>query len=91
MFDGLDVVEDENSVNGLTKCQNGLGIDDKLRSKNGNVTRYFLTDHLGSTEALADASDAITSSTSCDFFRNAATLSDGLQSPSTSRFELNCR
>ena len=49
-----------------------MGIDDKLRSKNGNTVRYFLTDHLGSTVALADASGAIVSSTSYDSFGNAA-------------------
>jgi RHS repeat-associated protein len=49
-----------------------LGIDDKLRSKNGPTVRYFLTDHLGSTEALADASGTIVSSTSYDSFGNAA-------------------
>ena len=48
-----------------------MGIDDKLRSKKGNVVRYFLTDHLGSTEALTDASGAIVLSTSYDSFGNA--------------------
>ena len=59
-------------MNGITTYQNGLGIDDKLRSKNGTTVRYFLTDHLGSTVALADASGAIVSSTSYDSFGNAA-------------------
>ena len=59
-------------MNGVTTYQNGLGIDDKLRSKNGNTIRYFLTDHLGSTEALTDANGAITSSTTYDSFGNAA-------------------
>ena len=58
-------------MNGITTYQNGLGIDDKLRSKNGTTVRYFLTDHLGSTVALADASGAIVSSTSYDSFGNA--------------------
>ena len=51
--------------------QNGLGIDDKLRSKNGTTVRYFITDHLGSTEALTDSSGAIVASTSYDSFGNA--------------------
>ena len=59
-------------MNGVTVYQNGLRIDNKLRSKNGNVVRYFLTDHLGSTVALADSSGAIVSSTSYDSFGNAA-------------------
>ena len=58
-------------MNGVTTYQNGLGIDDKLRSKKGNVVRYFITDHLGSTEALTDASGAIISSTTYDSFGNA--------------------
>ena len=49
----------------------GLRIDEKLRSKNGTTVRYFLTDHLGSTEALADATGAIVSSTSYDSFGNS--------------------
>ena len=64
MFDGLDVVEDEHSVNGITKYENGLGIEDKLRSKNGTTALYFLTDHLGSTVALTDANGKVVSSTS---------------------------
>ena len=51
--------------------ENGLGIDDKLRSKNVTTARYFLTDHLGSTVAITDASGKITSSTSYDSFGNA--------------------
>ena len=35
------------------------------------MARYFLTDHLGSTEALADSSGAIVSSTTYDSFGNA--------------------
>ena len=70
-YDGWDVVREDSSLNGITLYQNGLGIDDKLRSKNGTTIRYFLTDHLGSTEALTDASGTITSSTSYDSFGNA--------------------
>ena len=70
-YDGWDVIREDSSLKGVTVYQNGLGIDDKLRSKNGNVIRYFLTDHLGSTVALTDASGAITSSTSYDSFGNA--------------------
>ena len=71
-YDGWDVIREESSLNGITVYQNGLGIDEKLRSKNGNVVRYFLTDHLGSTVALTDSSGAIVSSTSYDSFGNAA-------------------
>ena len=71
-YDGWDVIREDSSLKGVTVYQNGLGIDDKLRSKNGNVIRYFLTDHLGSTVALTDANGAITSSTTYDSFGNAA-------------------
>ena len=64
-------MREDHSVNGITLYQNGLGIDDKLRSKKGNVVSYFLTDHLGSTVTLADANGAITSSTTYDSFGNA--------------------
>ena len=70
-YDGWDVIREESSLNGVTVYQNGLGIDDKLRSKNGSTIRYFLTDHLGSTVALTDANGAITSSTTYDSFGNA--------------------
>ena len=66
------MIREDSSLNGVTLYQNGLGIDDKLRSKNGTTVRYFLTDHLGSTEALTDANGAITSSTTYDSFGNAA-------------------
>ena len=71
-YDGWDVVREDHSVNGIMKYENGMGIDDKLSSKKGNVVRYFITDHLGSTEALTDSSGAIVSSTSYDSFGNAA-------------------
>ena len=67
----LDVIREAHSANGITKYENGLGIDDKLRSKNGTTVRYFITDHLGSTVALTDANGAITSSTTYDSFGNA--------------------
>ena len=71
-YDGWDVIREDSSLKGVTVYQNGLGIDDKLRSKNGTTVRYFITDHLGSTVALTDANGAITSSTTYDSFGNAA-------------------
>ena len=70
-YDGWDVIREDSSLKGVTVYQNGLGIDDKLRSKNGTTVRYFLTDHLGSTVALTNSSGAITSSTTYDSFGNA--------------------
>ncbi len=51
IHDGMDVVMDDNS-GVLTKYQNGLGIDDKLKLTSGGVAKYFLQDHLGSTEMV---------------------------------------
>jgi len=68
-YDGLDVVMDD--VNGtLTKYQNGFGIDNKLKMATGNTPSYFLTDHLGSTNALTNSTGAITSSATYDSFGN---------------------
>lgn len=70
-YDGLDVVMDDDSVSGITKYQNGLGIDDKLKLTNGTDTKYFLQDHLGSTTGLLDSSGNIVSSASYDSFGNS--------------------
>lgn len=48
-----------------------MGIDNKLRVQTGSDVKYFLTDHLGSTNGLADSSGNLTASTSYDSFGNA--------------------
>ena len=70
--DGHDVLLDDDANTGTTKYLNGPGIDKKLRVQNGSDVKYFLTDHLGSTNALADATGAIaiTSQTAYDSFGN---------------------
>jgi RHS repeat-associated protein len=68
--DGQDVVMDNvNSV--ITKYQNGLGIDSKLKLKTGSVSKYFLQDHLGSTTALTNSSGSVVESASYDSFGNS--------------------
>jgi RHS repeat-associated protein len=62
---------DDDSVSGITKYQNGLGIDNKLELTNGTDTKYFLQDHLGSTVGLADSSGNQISSASYDSFGNS--------------------
>jgi RHS repeat-associated protein len=69
IYDGQDVLVDDNSGT-LTKYINGDGIDDKLRVQTGSDVKYFLADHLGSTNALTDSSGNITSSASYDSFGN---------------------
>ncbi len=53
IYDGQDVLVDDNGGT-LTKYINGDGIDNKLKMQTGNDVKYFLADHLGSTNALAD-------------------------------------
>src|SRR5688572_27758797 len=62
-YDGLDIVMDDDAVTGITKYQNGIGIDDKLKLTNGGVSKFFLQDHLGSTIALTNSSGAVTEQT----------------------------
>ncbi len=56
----------------MTKYQNGPGIDNKLKLSANGVSKYFLADHLGSTNALTDSSGNVTSSATYDSFGNAS-------------------
>jgi YD repeat-containing protein len=69
-YDGADVILDDDSVQGQVKYLNGLGIDNKLRQTINNQAQYFLSDHLGSTNGLADNSGNLISSTNYDAFGN---------------------
>jgi RHS repeat-associated protein len=46
------------------------GIDDKLKTKTGTTSQFYLQNHLGSTVALTNSSGAITESQSYDSFGN---------------------
>ncbi len=70
IYDGLDVVADDNNGT-LTKYQNGLGIDNKLKMVTSGTAKYFLSDHLGSTVGLTDSSGNVSSSASYDSFGNS--------------------
>jgi RHS repeat-associated protein len=70
IYDGNDVLVDDNNGT-LTKYQNGLGIDNKLKMVTNGTAKYFLTDHLGSTSGLANASGNLTEQTAYDSFGNA--------------------
>lgn len=70
IYDGLDVVMDDNG-GVLTKYQNGLGIDNKLKMITSGQAKYFLQDHLGSTVGLADSGGNVVSSASYDSFGNS--------------------
>ncbi len=69
-YDGDDVLLDDNGGT-LTKYQNGLGIDNKLQQTTGSATSYFLADHLGSTNGIADSTGSLTALTGYDSFGNA--------------------
>lgn len=69
IHDGQDVLADDNAGT-LTKYQNGPGIDNKLRVQTGGSVNYFIADHLGSTNGLADSSGALTTQTAYDSFGN---------------------
>jgi RHS repeat-associated protein len=68
--DGQDIVLDDiNST--LTKYQNGLGIDDKLKLVSGGTSKYFLQNHLRSTVDIANSSGVSIDSNSFDSFGTA--------------------
>lgn len=73
IYDGQDVLVDDNSGM-LTKHLNGAGIDNKLRVQTGSDVKYFLTDHLGSTNGLADSSGNLSALTNYDSFGNATNI-----------------
>ncbi len=72
-YDGDDVLLDDN-FGTLTKYLNGEGIDNKLRQTTGSNTSYFLADHLGSTNGLANGTGALVASTHYDSFGNPTNL-----------------
>lgn len=72
IYDGMDVLADDNG-GVLTKYQNGLGIDNKLKVSINGTAKYFLTDHLGSTVGLTNQSGAATEQTAYDSFGIATT------------------
>ncbi len=69
-YDGNDVVLDDN-FGVITKYQNGLGIDNKLKMVTNGVSKYFLQHHLGSTTALTNSSGSVIESATYDSFGNA--------------------
>ena len=71
-YDGHDVVMDDDGAYGITKYQNGFGIDDKIKLTNAGASKYFLQDHLGSTLGLADSNGNVVSSASYDSFGNSS-------------------
>lgn len=54
----------------MAKFLNGSGIDNKLQMQTGSDIKYFLTDHLGSTNGLTDGAGNLVESASYDAFGN---------------------
>jgi hypothetical protein len=77
IYDGQDVLADDNAGT-LTKYQNGLGIDNKLRVQSGGTVNYFLSDHLGSTNGLTDSTGALTSGHRVESSKDGDVLSPSL-------------
>jgi RHS repeat-associated protein len=71
VYEGADAVRDLDASGAtINEYLNGPGVDNKLRQIAGGTVSYFVTDHLGTTRAFADASGNATSSVSYDSFGN---------------------
>jgi len=72
VYDGKNVVQDLNSSSSVvTSYLNGPGLDNHLRQTNTTTgASYFLTDHLGSTVGLTDASANLVEQITYDSFGN---------------------
>ena len=73
-YDGMDVALDDNNGT-LTKYQNGMGIDNKLKQTTSGTSKYLLQNYLGSTIALTNSSGGVTDTNSYDSFGNATNAS----------------
>jgi RHS repeat-associated protein len=73
VYDGNDALLDLNADWSVaTTYFNGLGIDDHLRQSNSTTgVSYFLTDHLGSTNALTDVNGNVVEQSAYDSFGNS--------------------
>jgi RHS repeat-associated protein len=72
VYDGQDVIRDLNANGSVaTDYLNGPGIDNKIRQTNAaNGSLYYTGDHLGSTQALTDASGNVVEQIAYDSFGN---------------------
>ncbi|HMG74378.1 MAG TPA: Ig-like domain-containing protein [Pyrinomonadaceae bacterium] len=73
VYDGNDALLDLNADWSVaTTYFNGLGIDNHLRQSNSTTgVSYFLTDHLGSTNALTDVNGNVLEQPAYDSFGNS--------------------
>ena len=86
VYDGADVVRDLDAANAtLAEYLNGRGIDNKLRQTTSGTASYFISDHLGSTRALADGNGNIASSLGYHSFGNVTSGSASTRHTYTGR------
>jgi RHS repeat-associated protein len=73
VYDGNDALLDLNADWSVaTTYFNGIGIDNHLRQSNSTTgVSYFLTDHLGSTNALTDVNGNVVDESAYDSFGNS--------------------
>jgi RHS repeat-associated protein len=73
VYDGADVLRDlDGNSNTVADYLNGPGIDNKLRQTTSGTASYFVTDYLGTTLGLTDASGNLAASIGYDSFGNSA-------------------
>jgi RHS repeat-associated protein len=71
VYDASDVMRDlDGAGNTIADYLNAPGIDKKLRNTISGTASYFLTDHLGTTRAVADTSGSLSSNLAYDSFGN---------------------
>ena len=86
VYEDADVVRDlDGSGSTVADYLNGPGIDNKFRQTAGGVASYLVTDHLGSTRALADASGSVVSSLGYDSYGNVTSGSASTRHTYTGR------
>jgi RHS repeat-associated protein len=70
VYDGAEVVKDQNDDGTAVHYLNGAGVDNKLRQKGSGESLYYLSDQLGSTRLLTDNRGRIVERLAYDSFGN---------------------
>lgn len=85
-YDGADVILDASNDGTTTEYLDGPGLDQKLRQRRSTgAPLYFLTDHLGTTRALAGAGDFL-ERFEYDSFGSPVAASGGGEAAPTTRY-----
>lgn len=81
LYDGINPVQEFTGSTPTANLLTGLNIDEYYRRTDGQGTRDFLTDGLGSTLALADNTGAIQTSYTYDPYGNTTTYGQASTNP----------